>query len=240
MGAHCGLARYRRTCPRVEHRESLRRLALAAASEPRSRPEGYRHFAASRGCSNRWLDRRSCVSRIYAWTDRAPLRTSYRHSDHRHNVCAGPPRLHSNSVALLCCLTLLPYYVAVTALYGVVTSLTNSILPAIILHTLGNTYSNLDLLLHGRAEWQAASRTADVGGPDTLLRIVALIVVTLVMWLAFIKLSGSVRASIAAADQPKFISITDYFLGSEIRELPPERVANASKCRRQPNSRTTS
>jgi membrane protease YdiL (CAAX protease family) len=53
-----------------------------------------------------------------------------------------------------------PYYAAVAAIYGIVTSLTNSIWPAIVLHTAGNTYSNIDLLLHGRAEWQASSGAA--------------------------------------------------------------------------------
>ncbi len=56
-------------------------------------------------------------------------------------------------------LILLPYYVAVAALYGVVTHRTNSILPAVVLHTAGNTYSNLDLLLTGHAEWQSESRS---------------------------------------------------------------------------------
>ena len=30
-------------------------------------------------------------------------------------------------------------------------------LPAVVLHTSGNIYSNLDLWLHGQAEWQASS-----------------------------------------------------------------------------------
>jgi len=47
-----------------------------------------------------------------------------------------------------------PYYVAVAAIYGTVAYATNSILPAIVLHTAGNIFSNLDLWLHGRAEWQ--------------------------------------------------------------------------------------
>lgn len=53
-----------------------------------------------------------------------------------------------------------PYYLAVAALYGVVTHLTRSILPAVTLHTGGNLYSNFDLLRHGRAEWQAAGPAA--------------------------------------------------------------------------------
>jgi membrane protease YdiL (CAAX protease family) len=56
-----------------------------------------------------------------------------------------------------------PYYVAAAAIYGGVAYLTDSILPAIVLHTLGNTYSNFDLLLHGKAEWQAGS------GPTSLI-----------------------------------------------------------------------
>ncbi len=55
-----------------------------------------------------------------------------------------------------------PYYVAVAAIYGTVTYLTNSILPAIVLHTGGNVYSNLDLFLRGRAEWQAAKSPAEL------------------------------------------------------------------------------
>ncbi|MEO8452003.1 MAG: CPBP family intramembrane glutamic endopeptidase [Gemmatimonadota bacterium] len=55
-----------------------------------------------------------------------------------------------------------PYYVAVAAIYGGVTFLTNSLLPAIVLHTSGNLYSNLDLWLGGHAEWQAASSPAEL------------------------------------------------------------------------------
>jgi membrane protease YdiL (CAAX protease family) len=60
-------------------------------------------------------------------------------------------------------LILWPYYVAVAAIYGIVTHLTKSILPAVVLHTCGNLYSNLDLWLHGKAEWQAAA------GPSALI-----------------------------------------------------------------------
>ncbi len=57
-------------------------------------------------------------------------------------------------------LMLWPYYVTVAAIYGAVTYLTRSILPAVVLHTGGNLYSNLALWLSGRAEWQAASGPA--------------------------------------------------------------------------------
>ncbi|MDP9097602.1 MAG: CPBP family intramembrane metalloprotease [Verrucomicrobiota bacterium] len=49
-------------------------------------------------------------------------------------------------------LILWPYYVAVAAIYGVVNYLTKSILPALVLHTCGNLYSNIDLWLHGQAD----------------------------------------------------------------------------------------
>jgi membrane protease YdiL (CAAX protease family) len=86
-----------------------------------------------------------------------------------------------------------PYYVAVAALYGVVTSWTNSILPAMVLHTLGNTYSNLDLWLHGKAEWQAASEASHTWNSGVSLTLAALIAVVFAMCLALAGLSRSVR-----------------------------------------------
>lgn len=53
-----------------------------------------------------------------------------------------------------------PYYVAVAALYGAITYVTGSILPAVVLHTGGNLYSNFDLWLHGQAEWQTPAGSA--------------------------------------------------------------------------------
>ena len=52
---------------------------------------------------------------------------------------------------------LLPYYVSVAALYGMVAYLTDSILPSIVLHTAGNIYSNTFLWLEGHAEWQQSA-----------------------------------------------------------------------------------
>lgn len=84
-------------------------------------------------------------------------------------------------------LILWPYYVAVAAIYGTVTYLTNSVLPAVVLHTGGNLYSNLDLWLHGRAEWQA--------GGDTSIGIssLALLIVSAAMLWAYFKLADAVR-----------------------------------------------
>lgn len=63
-----------------------------------------------------------------------------------------------------------PYYVLVAAIYGTITYVTKSILPGVVLHTGGNIYSNLDLWLHGRAEWQTAAKPAPLvwsSGADT-------------------------------------------------------------------------
>lgn len=97
-------------------------------------------------------------------------------------------------------LILWPYYVAVAAIYGIVTHLTKSILPAVVLHTCGNLYSNLDLWLHGQAEWQAAV------GPTVLIwktgvdasfwkSSIALLLVTAVTVWAYFKLARVARSA---------------------------------------------
>jgi membrane protease YdiL (CAAX protease family) len=92
-----------------------------------------------------------------------------------------------------------PYYVAVAAIYGTVTHLTNSILPAIVLHTCGNIYSNSVLLLTGQAEWQAAAGPAALiwkTGADRSFWIsaIALVLVATAMVWAYFKLAGVARA----------------------------------------------
>ena len=95
-------------------------------------------------------------------------------------------------------LVLWPYYLAVAAIYGTVTYLTKSILPAVVLHTGGNIYSNMDLWLHGQAEWQASS------GPTVLIwktgvdasfwiSSIALLVVAAAMVWAYFKLARAAR-----------------------------------------------
>jgi len=86
---------------------------------------------------------------------------------------------------------LLPYYVAVAAIYGLVTYLTGSILPAIVLHTVGNIYSNTDLWLRGRAEWQspsAAERQWAAGG-SVWPAVVAELVLVIATVLAYRRLA---------------------------------------------------
>ena len=54
-------------------------------------------------------------------------------------------------------LALMPYYMAIAAVYGALAWLTNSILPSAVLHAGGNMLGYIDLLTRGRAEWQASS-----------------------------------------------------------------------------------
>lgn len=54
-------------------------------------------------------------------------------------------------------LTLMPYYLAVAAVYGTLAYLTNSILPSMVLHAGGDVMGALDLFARGRSEWQASS-----------------------------------------------------------------------------------
>lgn len=54
-------------------------------------------------------------------------------------------------------LKMLPYYVAVSAVYGGLTWAVNSILPALVLHSAGDVWSLGRLWLTGRPEWQLSS-----------------------------------------------------------------------------------
>jgi membrane protease YdiL (CAAX protease family) len=95
-------------------------------------------------------------------------------------------------------LILWPYYVAVAAIYGTVSYLTNSILPAVVLHTAGNVYSNADLWMHGQAEWQASAGQGTLiwqAGADASFwaALAALPVVTAAMVLAYRTLARQSR-----------------------------------------------
>jgi membrane protease YdiL (CAAX protease family) len=57
-------------------------------------------------------------------------------------------------------LTMLPYYIAVSAVYGGLTWAANSILPALVLHSGGDVWSLGRLWSTGRPEWQLSSAPA--------------------------------------------------------------------------------
>lgn len=57
-------------------------------------------------------------------------------------------------------LLMLPYYIAVSAVYGGLTWAANSILPALVMHSGGDVWSLGRLWLTGRPEWQLSSAPA--------------------------------------------------------------------------------
>jgi membrane protease YdiL (CAAX protease family) len=101
---------------------------------------------------------------------------------------------------------LLPYYLAVAAVYGALASLTDSTLPSMVLHAGGNMFSAVGLFSHGRSEWQLSTTPTPLiwqTGADAafLGNLVALLVVgTLTVWayVAVARASNSPRISGAA------------------------------------------
>jgi membrane protease YdiL (CAAX protease family) len=64
---------------------------------------------------------------------------------------------------------LLPFYLAVAAVYGALAHVTDSTLPGMVLHAGGNMFSAFDLFTRGRSEWQLSSEPMPLiweTGPD--------------------------------------------------------------------------
>ncbi len=64
---------------------------------------------------------------------------------------------------------LMPYYIAVAAVYGALAYFTNSIYPSMVLHAAGNVAGSINLVARGQSEWQSsstASRLIWQTGPD--------------------------------------------------------------------------
>ena len=85
-------------------------------------------------------------------------------------------------------LALLPYYLAVAAVYGSLAYFTDSTLPGMTLHAGGNIFSAFDLFARGRSEWQLSTAQPKLlweTGPDAAFigNVVALLVVfALTVW----------------------------------------------------------
>ena len=81
---------------------------------------------------------------------------------------------------------MLPYYIAVSAVYSSVTSAADSILPALVLHAGGDVWSLTRLWTTGRPEWQIAAPASLVWdtGADTsfIIGIVMLLVFSAATW----------------------------------------------------------
>lgn len=66
-------------------------------------------------------------------------------------------------------LAMLPYYVAITLIFGGFAWATNSIVPGLVMHTLGDVFSLTRLWATGKPEWEQTSVTVPLiweSGPD--------------------------------------------------------------------------
>lgn len=100
-------------------------------------------------------------------------------------------------------LVLLPYYVAVAAVYGALAYFADSTVPSMILHAGGNMFSAFDLLSSGRSQWQMTAAPAPLiwqTGPDAafLGTVVAFVIVGAVTVWAYWLLATTTRSARAA------------------------------------------
>ncbi len=98
---------------------------------------------------------------------------------------------HPSDVVLM-----LPYYVAVSAVYGGLTWAANSILPALVLHSLGDVVVLTRWWLTGRPEWQIAAIPPPLvwdAGFDASFVLTA--VAAIVLAVVTVKAYGAVRIS---------------------------------------------
>ena len=96
-------------------------------------------------------------------------------------------------------LALLPYYVAVATVYGLLAYFTDSILPSMVLHIGGNVLGSIDLLTTGRSEWQAKSTTAKLiweTGTDRSFWIscALFVLVAIAAFVAYVSLARTAKA----------------------------------------------
>jgi membrane protease YdiL (CAAX protease family) len=95
-------------------------------------------------------------------------------------------------------LVLLPYYLAVAAVYGALAYLTDSIFPSMVLHAGGNMFSAFNLFTRGQSEWQLSATPRPLiwqTGPDVAFfgNLVALLVVATLTVFAYASLANATR-----------------------------------------------
>jgi len=97
-------------------------------------------------------------------------------------------------------IALLPYYIAVSAVYGGLAYATDSTFPGMVLHIGGNVFSAFSLFAQGRSEWQLGSSTPTLvrhSGVDGafVANVVLLLVVSAAAGLAYKALISAGRAT---------------------------------------------
>ena len=93
---------------------------------------------------------------------------------------------------------LLPFYVAVAAVYGTLAYFTDSSLPGMLLHAGGNMFSAFDLFTRGRSEWQLSPEATPLiweTGPDAAFwsNVAALLIVAVLAVWAYSMLERATR-----------------------------------------------
>jgi hypothetical protein len=96
---------------------------------------------------------------------------------------------------------MLPYYIAVSAVYGGLAYATNSILPGLALHAGGDVFSLTRLWVTGRPEWQVSGAMPQLiweSGVDAafiLSAVVLVLLATAAAW-AYIELASARRSDL--------------------------------------------
>ena len=98
-------------------------------------------------------------------------------------------------------ITLLPFYIAVSAVYGGLAYATDSTLPSMVLHAGGNMFSAFSLFTQGRPEWQLGTTQPKLvwqSGIDAafVVNVILLLAVSAGIWIAYkglISVSRAVR-----------------------------------------------
>ena len=95
---------------------------------------------------------------------------------------------------------LIPFYMVISIVYGTLTYLTNSIMPAVFLHAGGNMLGVINLFGRGRSEWQTGTDAKPLiweTGPDASfwLATFALILLTTISIWAYAVLGRAVKNS---------------------------------------------
>ena len=108
-------------------------------------------------------------------------------------------------------IVLLPLYLAVAAVYGLLAAATNSTLPGMVLHAGGNIFSAFTFFVQGRSEWEMTASPPPTiwrAGLDAsfLANVAALVVVAGIAALAYQSLFNAARIGTAAA-RPTVIRI---------------------------------
>jgi membrane protease YdiL (CAAX protease family) len=95
---------------------------------------------------------------------------------------------------------LLPFYIAVAAVYGALAYFTDSTLPGMVLHAGGNMFSAFDLFARGRTEWQLSVEAQPLiweTGPDAAFwgNVAALVIVGGLTVVAYSALARAARTA---------------------------------------------